>query len=287
MDAQRLLQGVIAVDVDGLDPDRLKVVGSPLEHRPQAQPRPVTGLVAHPGDRHAVNLLAVQQPSDLLGQRAWRDGAQHRAVEIVEAVVHQPCCHALAQRRDRLGGEHLDEPACQPRRAHTTCLEERAGHHTCRDGVVSDVPGVTGHRIAGCQRLRRRPERRQDLQPRPEPVGRGIQHPVGALGIVPATGEAPPFGVLPRDQPPWIGRNPYPERLGWPRGGRQAAVGSQAHAPALNARAAASSWGPTSSRSPSRSSRAGLRSSSCGLSPCHQAWATSGASRAVSMAVIR
>ncbi|SKZ83642.1 Uncharacterised protein [Mycobacteroides abscessus subsp. abscessus] len=114
----------------------------------------------------------------------------------------------------------------------------------------------------------------------------GAPHPVR---VVPPAGEAAVGGVLPRRPLPRTGCVPDPidGRGGPDAGGDRAVQGADrrraglVHPTAANWRAALSTWGPTSARSPSRSSNAGARSSRTGLRPWNQACATAGVSRSV------
>jgi hypothetical protein len=103
-----------------------------------------------------------------------------------------------------------------------------------------------------------RPEARERLHESTDAPRRSVKNAVAAQGIVPAVAERPVQpGVGPVGPRPRIGRTGEPEE-------RPVRLddGEAAHPPTRNARSAAMISGPTSSMSPSRSSRAGDRSSS-------------------------
>lgn len=145
------------------------------------------------------------------------------------------------------------------RRTANTPLKPTPRHNTRRTVLFGSID--FGQRSDD---LEIRPKASQCFDEGPKALGARIEHTIGAERVVPPVAKganrssARPIRPGPRVRPP-------PKTIYRPVGlnGRD----SGTHPPTRNARSAAMTTGPTSSRSPSRISRAGERSSSCGFKP--------------------
>jgi hypothetical protein len=226
---------------------------------------PVGQVVAEPraipdaGKGRGVSGARLQEhvTTDLLGEPARRAGPYVASVKIVDAVVQEPRGEMPAQVRERIGVPDVAEGPDELGDTHQTAGEPAGRNDACRkrDGRALIISGADLCR----DDARIGPVPRKALAERRLALGTRVEHAVLRFWVVvPVPERAVCVHVAPVGPLPCVGRAPEPiDDFRQVHGAE-----GRAQPPTRKARAAASTCGPVSSSVPSRSSRAGERSSS-------------------------